>query len=165
MAGSSGIYCFLLWVNKEHNRWLLDWVLGKKAQTSLYLCKSFLCLRRANMRGWVIALLCCGMLGSDERRVPVVKRAEFFHRWREGKTLTEKWLRSPATLMLATAQRWPGSPRGRAHSSTHWVTQILGKWLFSAANFGVLCWNSQFCKYWFCWLCVTCCAWTERQQK
>ena len=72
----------------------------------LCLWKSLLCLRRANMRGWVIALFCCGTLGSDERRVPVVKMAkdQVFHRWREGKTLTEKWLRSPATLMLATAQ-------------------------------------------------------------
>ena len=103
----------------------------------LCLWKSLLCLRRANMRGWVIALFCCGTLGSDERRVPVVKMAkdQVFHRWREGKTLTEKWLRSPATLMLATDQQWSGSPRGRACSSTHWVTQIFGKrlssWLWS----------------------------------
>lgn len=46
----------------------------------------------ANRRGWVTALSCCGTLGSDERRVPVVKTAkdQVFHRRRQGRTRTER---------------------------------------------------------------------------
>lgn len=49
-------------------------VFGKKYKMGLW--KSLLCLRRANMRGWVIAWFCCGMLRSDERSFPVVKKRQ-----------------------------------------------------------------------------------------
>lgn len=126
---------------REHNRWLLDRVLGKKSQMGLCLWKSPLCLRTADTRGWVIALSCCGTLGSDERRVPVVKTAkdQVFHRWCQGRTLTERWLRIPATLMLATAQEGISFSEGQSTqqhplvAGEQGVTQIFGEWLSSAA--------------------------------
>lgn len=138
----------------------------------LCLWKSLLCLRRANMRGWVIALFCCGTLRSDERRVPVVKTAkdQVFHQWRQGKALTERWLRSPTTLMLATAQEVIWFSEGQSTqqhplvAGEQRVTQIFGKWLSSTAGVGALRRNSQFCKYQLCWLCVTWCSWTETQR-
>lgn len=43
---------------------------------------------------WWEKFSCCKKKAKDQA----------FHRWRESKTLTERWLRSPETLMLATAQ-------------------------------------------------------------
>lgn len=154
---------------REHNRWLLDWVLGKKRQMGLCLWKSLLCLRRANMREWVIALFCCGTLGSDERRVPVVKTAkdQVFHRWREGKTSTEKWLRSPATLMLATAQEVIWFSEGQSMQqhplgdSDIWKITFLNCWFWSLTlKLPVLQISVLLVA-----CVVLCCAWTERQQK
>lgn len=154
---------------REHNRWLLDWVLGKKRQMGLCLWKSLLCLRRANMREWVIALFCCGTLGSDERRVPVVKTAkdQVFHRWREGKTSTEKWLRSPATLMLATAQEVIWFSEGQSTQqhplgdSDIWKITFLNCWFWSLTlKLPVLQISVLLVA-----CVVLCCAWTERQQK
>lgn len=77
MAGRSEIFCVLLWANTESKT---DgcWVefLGKKPPIGLCPRMNLLCQRRASMRGWVIALSCCGTLGSDEGRVPVVKKAK-----------------------------------------------------------------------------------------
>lgn len=126
---------------REHNRWLWNRVLGKKSQMGLCLWKSPLCLRTANRRGWVRAPSCCGTLGSDERRVPVVKTAkdQVFHRWRQGRTSTERWLRIPATLMLATAQEgiWFSEEQSTLQhplvAGEQGLTQIFGEWLFSTA--------------------------------
>lgn len=108
----------------------------------LCLWKSPLCLRTANLRGWVKALSCCGTLGSDERRVPVVKTAkdQVFHQWRQRRTLRERWLRIPATLMLATAQGGIWLSEGQntqqhpLEAGEQGLSQIFGEWLSSTSS-------------------------------
>lgn len=120
-AERSEIYFILLCVSKGSTR-DCSWMECFRKEVPNGTWKSLLCFRRANKSGWVIALFCCSMLGSDEKGVPVVKKAkdQVCQQWRGSRTLIG--VTKMASHSACSSSR--ADLRGRARSSTC-------KWLLS----------------------------------
>lgn len=158
---------------REHKRWQLERVLGKKPQMGLCILKERFVPQKGKYGriGHSSVLLWHGGKWWEKSSCCKSSKNQVIHWWRADRTLMGRWLRLPATLMLQQIKQWSDSLEGQSTqqhplvAGEQRVTQIAGKWLSSTAGFRALCWNTQFCKYQFCWLCVICCACTEKQQK